>query len=123
MVASISLAAAADSTGKWTLWTFGQGGNPAHITLNLKQDGNKLSGSVSSAGRNGPSEVQISNGKVEGSQISFEVQREVTRNTVVQKYEGTVSGDEMKLTITRQTGNGSTSLEVTARRRCPADCG
>ena len=49
--------------------------------------------------------------------VSFTVKREFNGNTTVTKYEGTVSGDEMKLKITRpgQDGTPMTS-EVTAKR-------
>ena len=53
-------------------------------------------------------------GKVDGNNVSFTVKREMGGNTVVTKYEGTVSGDEMKLKIIREGGPGP--VEVTAKR-------
>ena len=53
---------------------------------------------------------------MDGNNVSFTVKREFNGNTVVTKYEGTVSGDEMKLKITRDTQNGPTTTEVTAKR-------
>jgi hypothetical protein len=41
---------------------------------------------------------------------------EMNGNTRVSKYEGTVSGDEMKLKITREGQNGPMTNEVTAKR-------
>ncbi len=115
------VAVAADVTGKWTYEQQGRGGGPARqVTMTLKQDGSKLTGSVPGMmGRGGGGEAppsEITNGKVEGDNVSFEVKREFNGNTRVTKYEGTVSGDEMKLKITRDTQNGPMTNEVTAKK-------
>ena len=44
---------AADATGKWTFEQQGRGGNAVTVTLNLKQDGSKLTGNLSRPGRDG----------------------------------------------------------------------
>ena len=112
---------AADVTGKWTFEQPGRGGNPGRpVTITLKADGAKLTGSVPAMGRGGdnpPPPTEITDGKVDGNNVSFTVKREFNGNTMVQKYEGTVSGDEMKLKITR-TGQDGTPMtnEVTAKR-------
>jgi hypothetical protein len=111
---------AADVSGKWTYEQPGRGGGPGRpVTITLKQDGTKLTGSVPGMGRGGdnpppPSEIQ--NGKVEGDKVSFEVVREFNGNKMTSKYEGTVAGDEMKLKVTRDTQNGPQTNEVTAKR-------
>ena len=79
-----------------------------------------LTGSVPGFGRGGgdpPPPSEITDGKVDGNNVSFTVKREFNGNTMVTKYEGTVSGDEMKLKITR-TGQDGTPMttEVTAKR-------
>ncbi len=114
---------AADVTGKWTYEQQGRGGGPPRqVTITLKQDGSKLTGTVPGMmGRGGgggtpPADVEITNGKVEGDNVSFEVKREFQGNTFVTKYEGTVSGSEMKLKITRDTPNGPMTNEVTAKK-------
>ncbi len=111
---------AADVSGKWTYEAPGRGGNPGRpTTITLKQDGNKLTGSVPGMGRGGdtpPPATEISNGKVDGDKISFEVKREFNGNAMVQKFEGTVAGDEIKFKITRDTQNGPQTSEVTAKR-------
>src|SRR5919206_4310076 len=111
---------AADVSGKWTFEQPGRGGNPGRpVTITLKQDGSKLTGSVPGMGRGGdnpPPPAEIKNGKVEGDKVSFEVVREFNGNTMTTKYDGTVSGDEMKLKITRDTQNGPMTNEVTAKR-------
>ena len=51
-----------------------------------------------------------------GSTITFEVTRAGRNGDTTTKYEGTVSGDELKLKITRDTQNGPMTQEVTAKR-------
>src|SRR6185503_17277160 len=103
LVASFALMAA-DVSGKWTYEQPGRGGNPGRpVTITLKQDGMKLTGEVPGMGRGGgdpPPPTQITDGKVDGDKISFTVKREFNGNTMVQKFEGTVSGDEIKFKIT-----------------------
>jgi hypothetical protein len=111
---------AADVTGKWTYEQPGRGGNPGRpVTITLKQDGSKLTGSVPGMGRGGdnpPPPTEITDGKVDGSNVSFTVKREFNGNTMVQKFEGTVDGDTIKFKITRDTQNGPQTNEVTAKR-------
>jgi hypothetical protein len=99
---------AADATGKWSFETRGRNG-PITQTLTLKQDGSTLSGTLM-GGRGG--EVEISDGKVDGNNVSFNVIREFQGNKITIKYTGVMTGDEMKLTI--ETGRGP--QEVTAKR-------
>jgi hypothetical protein len=99
---------AADASGKWTFETRGRNG-PMTQTLNLKQDGNSLTGTLM-GGRGG--EVQISDGKVDGDNISFTVVRQFRGNEMSIKYNGVISGDQMNLTI--ETGRGP--QQVTAKR-------
>jgi hypothetical protein len=110
---------AADVSGKWTYEQPGRGGGPGRpVTITLKQDGTKLTGQVPGMGRgdNPPPPTEITDGKVDGNMVSFTVKREMGGNTIVQKFEGTVSGDEMKLKITRDGQNGPQTNEVTAKR-------
>lgn len=109
------VAFAADFSGKWTYEAPGRGGNPGRpTTITLKQDGMKLTGSV--PGRGGAEPTEITNGKVEGDKIYFEVKREYNGNTMVQKFEGTMSGSDLKLKITRDTQDGPQTSEVVAKR-------
>ena len=113
---------AADVTGKWTYEMAGrQGGNPRPVTLNLKADGSKLTGTVTGmmgrgGGGGGPQDMEIQNGKVDGNNVSFETKMEFNGNARITKYEGTLSGDELKLKVTRETQNGPQTNEVTAKR-------
>jgi hypothetical protein len=100
---------AADVTGKWVAQVPGREGQTREQTFTLKAEGAKLTGTVS--GRQ--NETPISDGKVDGDNISFTVKMERGGNTVEQKYSGTVSGDEMKLK--REGGQGQ-AREFTAKR-------
>jgi hypothetical protein len=114
---------AADATGKWTYEQAGRGGGaPTSRTITLKADGAKLTGSVPGFGRGGgdpPPPTEISNGKVDGDKISFQTKMTFGDNEFVIKYEGVISGDEMKLTITRGAMGGQDPpppTTVTAKR-------
>jgi hypothetical protein len=89
----------ADPTGTWTWSAQGrQGGTPRQTTLKLKVEGDKLTGTVTTPGRQGaePRSVAIENGKVKGDEISFTVTREFNNNRMTQKYVGKVAGDTIK---------------------------
>jgi hypothetical protein len=118
LVASFAVMAA-DVSGKWTFEQPGRGGNPGRpVTITLKADGSTLTGTMPAGGRGGGGDpIAISDGKVDGNNVSFTVKREFNGNTIVTKYDGTVNGDEMKLKITR-TGQDGTPMtnEVVAKR-------
>ena len=113
------VAMAADVSGKWTYQAPGRGGDMMSITITLKQDGSTLTGTVPGFGRGGQAPPQeISNGKVDGDKIYFEVKRETPNGERITKYEGTVSGDTIKLKVTSpgRGGGEPTTTEYTATR-------
>ncbi len=118
LVASFALMAA-DVSGKWTFEQPGRGGNPGRpVTITLKADGSTLTGTMPAGGRGGGGDpIAISDGKVDGNNISFNVKRDMNGTTMITKYEGTVAGDELKLKITR-TGQDGTPVvtDVVAKR-------
>jgi len=105
------MAFAADVTGKWTAETTTQRGTQTS-TFDLKADGSKLTGTVT-GGRGGP--VEIADGKVNGDKISFKVTRTMQDRTFVTMYEGTVAGDEIKLSA-KVEGMDAPAREMTAKR-------
>ena len=119
-------AVAADVTGKWVADVQGRNGNTTQMTFNLKADGGTLTGSVTGGmgGRRGgggggggaPAATEISNGKVDGDKVSFEVKRSYNGNDFVTKYEGTLSGDTLNLKETRNGQNGPTTRDIAAKR-------
>ena len=115
---------AADVSGKWTYEQQGRQGNTQNVTITLKADGANLTGEVPAmGGRRGggtpPAPTAITNGKVTGDKVYFEVKRAGRDGAeTVTKYEGTVSGDELKLKITRPNPQGGDPIvtDVTAKR-------
>src|SRR5580700_7924175 len=83
----------ADVSGKWTYQQPGRGGgDPTPVTITLAVSGGTVTGSVPGRGRGGaPAEpTAISNGKVDGNTVTFEVHRQGQNGETVTKYEGTV---------------------------------
>jgi hypothetical protein len=79
----------------------------------------KLTGSMMAPGRGGAAgtETEITNGKIDGNNISFEVKRQTQNGEMVSKYEGTLSGDELKLKTSRPGQDGTPmAVEMTAKR-------
>ena len=103
-------ALAADVSGKWVAQVPGRNGQTREQSMTFKADGATLTGTVS--GRQG-AEVAISDGKVDGDNISFVVKMEVNGNSIVQKYSGMIAGDELKMK--REGGQGA-PVEFTAKR-------
>src|SRR5262245_28148404 len=96
------MAWAADISGKWTGETQGRNGNTMTVNMNLKADGAKLTGTVS--GRNG--DTEISDGKVDGDDVSFTVVREYNGTQFKQNYKGKVEGDVIHFSVTMEGGMG-----------------
>jgi len=93
-----STAFAADVTGTWTGDMAGPNGDGFHLTFTFKQDGDKLTGTVT-----GPQgdPIEISDGKVDGDKLSFNV----NVNGMVIMHEGVISGDTIKLTTKSDQGD------------------
>lgn len=95
--------AAADVTGTWVgEMKAPDGSGGFQLSFNLKQDGDKLTGTVS-GGQGDP--MPITNGKVEGSKISFTV---TVGDNMVITHEGTINdaGDEIKMVSKSDQGMG-----------------
>jgi hypothetical protein len=101
----------ADVSGKWTAEMKMPNGNSRPVTMTLKADGTNLTGSVS--GRNG--DTPISDGKVNGDDVSFTVVREFNGNQMKMNYKGKVQGDKIHFTVTREGGEGQ-GMEMDATR-------
>jgi autotransporter translocation and assembly factor TamB len=93
---------AADVSGKWTAEMQGRNGNTMTVNMNLKADGDKLTGTVS--GRGG--DTDITDGKVEGDNISFKVVREFNGNQMTSVYKGKVDGDTIHFSMAMEGGQG-----------------
>jgi hypothetical protein len=84
-------ALAVDVTGTWK-GSMDTPNGALEVSLNLKADGNALTGAVTVMG----SETKIEKGKLDGDKISFEVNPE---NFGTVAYAGTVNGDSMNLKV------------------------
>jgi hypothetical protein len=82
--------AAATGTWKWSV-TFG--GNSTDIVLKLKQDGEKLTGSIT--GFQGQ-ETEIKEGTVKDGKVSFKVVNDFGGAPRTTTYTGTLNGDSLK---------------------------
>lgn len=73
------------------------GGADRTNTLVLKLDGDKLTGKLTAPGRGGQlNDTPIADGKVAGSDISFNVVRSFNGNTMTNAYTGKLSDGEIK---------------------------
>ena len=100
---ALATAMAADVDGKWISEREGRGGETMTTTFTFKADGSNLTGTVSSPmGGDNP----ISDGKIDGDNISFVVKMEMMGNEMTMKYKGTVAGDEIKMTMEFEGGMG-----------------
>ena len=102
---------AADVTGKWTAQVPGRGGQTRETTFNFKAEGSKLTGTMSGMQGDNP----ISDGKIDGDDISFTVALSFNGNDIKFLYKGKVAGDEIKFTRTREGGD-QPPQEFTAKR-------
>ncbi|MGH9836634.1 MAG: hypothetical protein ACREBD_06695 [Blastocatellia bacterium] len=108
---AMSLVWAADVTGKWTAQVPGRGGQTRETTFNFKAEGSKLTGTVSGMQGDNP----ISDGKIDGDNISFTVAVSFNGNDIKFLYKGKVAGEEIKFTRTREGGD-QPPQEFTAKR-------
>ena len=104
------MAFAADVNGKWVAQVPGRGGETRDVTFNFKADGDQLTGTVTTP----RGESNISDGKINGDEISFTQVLEFNGNQMKLKYTGKVSGDEIK--FTRQAEGRPRAQEFTAKR-------
>ncbi len=102
---------AADATGTWK-WSVERNGQTMEWTLKLKQEGTKLSGTMS--GRQ--NETAIEEAKVEGDEISFKVVREFNGNKMTQKYKGKVGSDSIKGKIEVERNGETMSRDWEAKK-------
>jgi len=66
-----------DPNGTWTWTQQGrQGGQEREMTLKLKTEGDKLTGTLTMPGRNGSTDTKIDHGKVSGDSITGKVSTE-----------------------------------------------
>lgn len=98
LVLSATLVMAADVTGNWAAEMKTPDGSSIQLSFTFKQDGSKLTGSVT--GPQGGA-TDIAEGKVDGNKLSFNV----SFNGMTIKHEGVIDGDQITLTTKSDDGN------------------
>lgn len=93
-------ALAADLSGKWTADVQGRNGTQT-ITFNFKVDGSTLTGTITTP----RGDTDISNGKVDGNNISFDQVLNFNGNSFTMSYKGTAQ-DDGTIKFTRTFGGG-----------------
>jgi lipopolysaccharide export LptBFGC system permease protein LptF len=110
---SATLAVAAENaTGNWKWSITTQNGDTFESTAKLKQDGDKVTGTVN--GRFGEAEIQ--DGSVKGDDIKFKVKRERDGQTFVLNYSGKISTDKIKGKIEFERDGNTVSRDWDAKR-------
>jgi len=116
VLASMPMVRAADkpdATGTWKWTSQGrQGGDPIEWTLKLKQDGDKLTGSVNAFNTDTP----ISDGTIKDGEVSFSVVRERNDQKFVTTYKGKLDGDTIKGKSERERQGEKVSTDWEAKR-------
>jgi hypothetical protein len=93
------LALAADISGNWS-GTLQAGDSPVPLTFAFKQDGEKLTGTVTGPG--GP--LELNEGKVVGDKVTFFVQADMGGTPTKFISEGVIKGEEITLNIRADGG-------------------
>ena len=104
-VLTTSAAFAADPTGTWTWTRQGRDGQNVEVIAKLNFADGKLTGTVT--GFQG-AENPISDGKLEGDQLTFNVVVNFNGNSFTIAYQGKLDGDTITGTIKRPDRDGGT---------------
>ncbi len=103
---------AADVSGQWVAEVPGRQGQTQTMTFTFKVEGEKLTGTITTP----RGETPISDGKIQGDEISFAQVLEFGGNQMKFLYKGKVVGDEIRFTREREGGQGR-AREFVAKRK------
>ena len=114
--------AAVNPTGTWTWSNPGRNGGPARTnTLVLKYSGSAVTGTATVPVRvGGTTNLDISEGKLAGDQISFNIVRENNGNSATNSFAGAVTADSITGTISSERDGEKRSRKWEAKRSAPA---
>lgn len=105
---------AADLNGTWVAQVPGRDGNTIETTFTFKSEGETLTGTMS----NQYGDREISEGKVSGDNVSFNVHLEFGGNNVTMAFTGKAAGNEIKFKRERKGGDvGPASVEFVAKKK------
>jgi opacity protein-like surface antigen len=93
-------ALAADITGNWT-GSMSMGDNQINLSYNFKQDGEKLTGTVTGPG----GDLPLNEGKVQGDKLSFSVSIPGPNGSFKIQNDGTIKGEEITLISKMEGGD------------------
>jgi hypothetical protein len=111
---AVTIALAADISGKWKAQFDAPDGQKATNTFTFKVDGEKVTGSVHSSLSG--TESPIENGVLKGDELTFGLTRNFGGQEMKFRYKGTVKGDEIPLTVSGDMGGQSFEIQMTAKR-------
>jgi hypothetical protein len=98
--AGSAVAAGVDGTWEGETMVMNQ---PTKMTFTFKADGKNLTGTA--PGPSGP--VNIEDGKIDGNNLSFNFKIDFQGSQMAFKYNGVLSGDDIKLVYESETGGGA----------------
>jgi len=99
----------ADIDGKWAGEVKTPDGSAISLTMSLKSDGDKVTGTVS-----GPTgDVTINDGKIDGDSLTFAIDVDANGQQMNFKCAGKLKGDELNMKL---DGGGDLNFEFTAKR-------
>jgi hypothetical protein len=104
----------ADATGTWKSTFTTQNGQTFETTFKLKQQGDKLTGTVT--GRDGK-EVEVKNGKVKDGEASFDITRERNGQEFTFHYKGKLGADAIDGKVEFEANGETRSLDWKAKRQ------
>jgi len=123
LLASLAAVAADAVTGKWRMEQEGFGGGPTRVsTFDFQADGAKLTGTLTQPGFGqdaAPMTTPLSNGKVDGANLSFDVVLDFNGNSFTLHFDCAVTGTDMKVKITAPGMQGSEprTFDATAKKQ------
>jgi hypothetical protein len=106
------VAAQGSVNGTWTGEVQG-GRGPQQVTLSLKADGGKLTGTLT-GGRGG--DIAIEEGTISGNALKFKSKQMGRGGEIVFNWTGTLKGDEIAMTRVAEGGQGQ-KQEFTLKRK------
>jgi hypothetical protein len=114
LVVVVGLARAEDKPNPNGTWKYSAdvGGQSLEVTIKLKLEGDKLTGTVSVADM----ETKIEDGKYKDGNLSFKVTPEFNGSKVVLRYSGTIKGDTFKAKRELERDGETNTREIEAKR-------